>query len=478
MTELHELGVAAAADAIRSGEISAERLVEALLERNTAFTRLNAFVSIDAEKVREAARNVDLARRRSEPMGVLAGVPLGIKDNIDVAGQETRAGTPALAGHRPRRDAKVAQTLRQAGAVFFGRTGMHELALGITNNNNFSGAVRNPYDERMIPGGSSGGAGASAAARLVPGGIGTDTGGSVRIPAALCGITALRPTTGRWPGTGIVPIATTRDTPGPMARNMVDLALLDAVVTGETAPAEPKSLVGIRLGIPHAHFWTDLDRAIEPVLSQALAALRDAGVILVEADIPDLAELNERASNAVAFHEPRRDMEAYLGHSGASVTFGDIVAQAASPDVKAIVETIADPRIGVSAETYREAIDIHRPRLVNAYREHFASHSLDALIFPTTPLAARPIGEDVDVELNGRRVPTFATFIRNTDPGSAAGLPGISLPAGLTAQGLPVGLALDGLPGTDRRLLSLGASIEILFPPLPGPELAALASSS
>ena len=331
MVELHELGVAAAAAAIRDGAVSAEQLAEALLARSAAFARLNAFVSIDADAVRDAARQADAARRRGNPGGPLAGVPLGIKDNIDVLGQECRAGTPALAGHRPPRDAEVASRLRRAGAIFFGRTGMHELALGITNNNSFSGPIRNPYDERMIPGGSSGGAGASIAARLVPGGIGTDTGGSVRIPAALCGITALRPTTGRWPATGIVPIATTRDTPGPMARNVEDLALLDTVVTADAEPVAACPLAGLRFGIPRGLHWNDIDLAMEPVLSQALALLKDAGAVLVEADIPDLDRLNAAASDAIVDYEPRRDLDAYLATSQATPRFADVVAQDRQP---------------------------------------------------------------------------------------------------------------------------------------------------
>lgn len=469
MVELHELGVAAAAAAIRNGEVAAERLVDALIARNGAFARLNAFVSIDEQGAREAARATDIARRRGDAGGAVAGVPLGLKDNIDVAGQESRAGTPALAGHRPGKDAELTRRLREAGAIFIGRTGMHELAFGITCNNPFSGAIRNPYDERLIPGGSSGGAGVSAAARLAPGGIGTDTGGSVRIPAALCGISALRPTAGRWPQAGIVPIATTRDTAGPMARCIEDLALLDAVVTGDDQPVASTSLAGIRLGVPRAHFWEDLDPGIRQPLSSALEALKDAGAVLVEADVPDLADLNEAVSPAVANYEPRRDIEAYLARSGTKLHFGDIVARTASPDVRAIMEAIADAGSAVPEATYRAAIDVHRPRLVAAYRAHFAAYGLDALIFPTTPLPARPIGEDATVALNGRRVPTFATYIRNTDPGSVAGLPGISLPIGLTPDGLPVGLALDRLPGTDRRLLSLAASLEKLFPPLPAP---------
>lgn len=471
MPELHELGVAAAAAAIRAGEVSAERLVDALVARNAEFARLNAFVSIDGQGAREAARAVDEARRRGDPLGALAGVPLGMKDNIDVVGMACQAGTPTLAGHKPKQDADVTRRLREAGAIFLGKTGMHELALGITNNNPFSGPVRNPYDERMIPGGSSGGAGVSPAARLVPGGIGSDTGGSVRIPAALCGIAALRPTAGRWPGAGIVPIATTRDTAGPMARRVEDLALLDTVVTGDGEPAGARSLKGVRLGVPSAYFWEDLDPQTESLARQALDMLGDAGVELVEASLPGIEALNEAASGPLAWFEPRRDIGAYLRRAGLDLRFEDVVAGALSPDVVRVLGAITSPATAIPEAAYRAAIAVHRPRFIEAYRVHFARHGIDALAFPTTPLPARPIGEDQAVELNGRRAPTFFTYIRNTDPGSVAGLPGISLPIGLTAQGLPVGMALDGLPGADRRLLALAASMEALLPPMPAPRL-------
>ncbi|HEV2507741.1 MAG TPA: indoleacetamide hydrolase [Mesorhizobium sp.] len=470
MAELHELGVAAAAKAIHDGEVTAEHLVGTFLDRNAAHVYLNAFVSVDADASLEAARKVDDARRNGAALGPLAGVPLGVKDNIDVVGQECCAGTPGLSGHRPKKDAPVAAALRNAGAIFLGRTGMHELAFGITNNNTFSGAIRNPYDPLMIPGGSSGGAGASCAARLTPGGIGTDTGGSVRVPAALCGIASLRPSAGRWPARRIVPISSTRDTPGPMARCVADLELMDRVVTGVTDMLVARPLGGLRLGVPRGYFWEDLDRETERVCQQALTVLEAAGVTLVEADVADLAALNAAAS-IIAFYEPGRDIVAYLEESGASARFADIVEKAASPDVQGIMRFISDPATMVPPALYREAMDVHRPRLIKAYRDHFAVHGIDALVFPTTPLPARPIGEDIDVELNGRRVPTFQTFIRNTDPGSGAGLPGINLPIGLTGQGLPVGLALDGLPGGDRALLSIAAAIEALFPALPAPKL-------
>ena len=212
MPKLHELGVAEAANAIRTGEIKAEALADALLARTAAHASLNAFITLDADRVRAAAREADRQRASGASLGKLHGVPLALKDNLDTAEYRTSGGTPGLAGHRPKRNAVIVEALLDAGAIALGKCNLHELAYGITNNNAAFGPARNPYAPDRIPGASSGGTGVAVAARLAPGGIGTDTGGSVRIPAALCGIVGLRPTTGRWSQAGIVPISHTRDT--------------------------------------------------------------------------------------------------------------------------------------------------------------------------------------------------------------------------------------------------------------------------
>ena len=210
MVALTEFGATEAAAAIRAGDVSAQALVEALLDRCARAAPLNAFISLDPDAVRAAARVADQRRRRGERLGALHGVPLVLKDNFDTADFPTTAGTPALAAHRPRRNGAVVQRLLDAGALILGKANMQELAFGPTSNNAAFGPVHNPYDRSRIPGGSSGGTG--AAARLAPAGLGTDTGGSVRVPASLSGVVGFRPTTLRWPQEGIVPISHTRDT--------------------------------------------------------------------------------------------------------------------------------------------------------------------------------------------------------------------------------------------------------------------------
>jgi mandelamide amidase len=337
--------------------------------------------------------------------------------------------------------------------------------------------VKNPYDKTRIPGGSSGGTAAAIAARVVPSGLGTDTGGSTRIPAALCGIVGLRPSVGnggmdrRYDGAGVVPISHTRDTIGPMGRSVADLALLDAVITGG-APATAVPLGGVRIGIP-ASFWAGLERQVGTVVAEARSRLAAAGVAFVDVDLPGLAELNGKVSFPIALHEPIADLPAYLAATGArGIDIAQIAQQIASPDVKGAFGAIQGDVMGAG---YNDAIRIHRPQLQALYADYFRANRLDAMLFPTTVAAAVPIdaanGSGKFSIDGGAPVETFATFIRNTDPGSNAGIPGLAFPAGATASGLPVGLELDGPLGSDRRLLSIALAMEAVLDRLPPPAL-------
>jgi mandelamide amidase len=470
MAELTELCVGEAAAAIRRGEITSEALAEALIGRVRDRAKLNAFIAFEPDQVRESARAADRHRASGAALTVLHGVPLAIKDNLDAFGYATTGGTPGLSGNRPKRDAPVVEKLVASGAIVLGKTNMHELAYGITNNNAGFGAARNPHDPDRIPGGSSGGTGVAVAARMAPGGIGSDTGGSVRIPAALCGITGLRPTVGRWPQAGIVPISHTRDTAGPMTRSVADCALLDGIVTGGPTNVTPASLKGLRLGVPRGLFWEGLDPELGAILEDRLGDLIKAGAVLIEADIEDAGRLDREAGFPIAIYEFVGDLTRYLAEHESPIDLAGIAGKIASPDVKAIV----DAAIGAGAipeAAYRQAIERDRPALQEAYRRCFREHDLGAVIFPTTPLPASRIGEDETVMVGGKPVPTFATFIRNTSPGSVAGIPGLSLPAGMTKAGLPVGMEIDGLAGNDHQLLAIGAALEHILPKPPAPPL-------
>lgn len=455
--------------AMGEGKLSSAELTATLIERCRRHARLNAFIHFDPAAAKAAAEASD-KRRKSGKAGALEGVPLVLKDNIDTAAMPTTGGTPALKNHRPKQDAPVAARLLAAGAVILGKTNLHELAYGITNNNTAFGPARNPYDTTRIPGASSGGTGIAVAARMAPAGIGSDTGGSVRIPSALCGIFGFRPTLLRWPQAGIVPISHTRDTAGPMARSMNDLVLLDGVVTGGATAEAPAGLKGLRLGVPRGLFWENLHPDTAKIAEDTLQALAKAGVVLVERDIPDAGALDNAAGFPIALYETIVDLDKYLAGHNTGLDFRKIAAAVASPDVKGILTSLLG-EMAVPEPVYREALTVHRPKLQQAYADYFKREGVEAAIFPTTPLPAAKIGEDETTMLNGAAVPTFATFIRNTSPGSVAGIPGLNLPAGLTPAGLPVGMELDAPAGTDRRLLAIGRALEAVLPKLPPPRL-------
>ena len=462
--DLIDLTVARAAAALRERACSCREYVEALIARCEAMADLNAFVSHDWDALIAAARAVDAGSGDRPP---LAGVPLALKDNIDTTTLTTSGATGALAGLVAPRNAPVAAALFDAGALLGAKANMHELAFGITNNNAVTGAARNPWDRSMIPGGSSGGTAVAVAARMMPGGIGTDTGGSVRVPAALCGVAGFRPSVGRYPGAGIIPISHTRDTAGPIARTAADLRLLDAVMAGAGGAgpargprrADLPQLRGLRLGVPRAAFYAALETGVETEAGRVLELLAGHGVTLVEAEIPEVSELNAAVGFPVALYEFVRDLPRYLEANGLELSMNDVLDGIGSPDVRGVVASQLGDEAMPEA-VYRQALDIDRPRLQRAYASYFGEHAVDAVIFPTSPVAARPVGDDETIDLNGERVPTFPTFIRNTDPGSNAGIPGISLPTGLTAAGLPVGMELDGPTGSDERLLAVAAAVE------------------
>jgi mandelamide amidase len=412
----------------------------------------HAFISVDRNLVSAPAGG-----------GPLAGWVLSVKDNIHVAGLPNTAGTPALRGFIPAGDATVVARLRDAGALIIGKNNLHELAYGITSTNAAFGTVRNGVAPDHMAGGSSGGTAAAVALRLVRAGIGTDTGGSVRIPAALNGLVGFRPSAGRYPNDGMTLISTTRDTAGPITRSVSDAARLDLVLAGEPDDALAASpLQGLRLGVPRTYFYADLHPDVAATMERVLQQLAQAGVVLVEADLDNVPQLNEQVGFPIVLHETAQLLPSYLQDKLPGVSMEAFVAGIASPDVRQIVGDALGGAI--PAAVYREAVEVYRPQLQQAYADYFSRHGVAAVIFPTTPLPASPLTEDMgSVMLNDRLVPTFPTYIRNTDPGSNAGIPGISLPLGTSRDGLPIGVELDAPRGHDRELLAISLALEELL---------------
>jgi mandelamide amidase len=473
-----DIDMLTASDAMRqlcAGTLTSEQLVTAYLEKAKGGANLNAFITLDEAGALKAARAADATRKRGGACKPLAGLPIAIKDNIQVQGLPATAGSPALKGFVPKADAPVVAKLRGAGAVILGKTNMHELAFGVTGYNpafqtGTEVGVRNAYDASRVAGGSSSGNGAALGARMAPAALGTDTGGSVRIPCAFNGCASLRPSMGRYSQRGIAPISHTRDTAGPMAQSMADVALLDSAIAGG-APLRPADLKRVRLGVVPA-FYANLDADTRAATDAALAKLRAAGVTLVEVEMPKLMELNSVIGFPVALYEAHDDMVAYLAKYRAGVDIAQLTAGIASPDVKGTFEALVIPRKlpapngTVEAKpAYDNAMHVARPALQKLYRDTFAQHRLDALVFPTVPRVAPPAAPEASSPEN------FSALIQNTDPGSNAGIPGVQLPSGLGAtSGLPVGLELDGPAGSDRKLLALGVAVENVLGRLPAPK--------
>ncbi|MBB4370005.1 mandelamide amidase [Bradyrhizobium sp. cir1] len=470
--DFDQLTLTQAAADLRVGKVTSTALTTEALSRAKANADLNAFVTLDEAGALKAAAAFDAAGDKTKPLG---GVPIVIKDNIEVAGLPCSAGTPALKNYIPKADAPVVAKLRDAGAVIIGKTSMHELAFGISGYNTAfkTGAefgVRNAYDRALIAGGSSSGTGAAIGARIVAGGLGTDTGGSVRVPAALNGCASLRPTVGRYPQDGIAPISHTRDTAGPMAATMADVALLDRVIAGgDTIVAA--DLTQVRVGIVRS-MLTNLDADTEAAFHAAVAQMKARGIVVVEIEMPQLAELDGQVSFPVALYEAYDDLVAYLKRTGTGLSIETVAEEIASADVKGTYDGLVIPRklpapdgtLVDARPIYDAAIGTARPALQALYARTFAGNQLDAIAFPTTPRVAIPSNPE------SSSLENFGLFIQNTDPGSNAGIPGIQIPIALGASSkLPIGLELDGPAGSDRRLLAIGIALDSVFGRLPSP---------
>lgn len=457
---------------LRDGSLKAEHYTTALLDRCESLARLNAFITLDRDAALAAAVEADRRRATGRVPGPLHGLPLAVKDSISTMALATTGGTGALRNFRPARNSILVDRLLGAGATLLGKTNLHELSYGYTSNNFAFGPVTNPYAAGRVPGGSSGGSAAVVAARMAPLSLAADTGGSVRVPAALCGVAGLRPSLGLYPSEGTIGITPRMDTVGPHARTVEDLALFHSVAAVDGQAIQPQSLRGIRLGVPRRHFWEDLEPGVERVAAEALQRLRDAGAVLVEADLPDVGKLALAAFFPIVLRETEATVNDYLKSYGAGMTARELVARS-SPWLQYVFREYIDAggKFALPPEAYGAAVDQAMPRLKAVYAEYFTSHGVAATVFPAVPMTAPRIGEDAETTLNGRKVPTYLALSRNALPGSVACLPGLVLPAGLDEQSLPVGLEFDGQPGRDRDLLALGLSVENVLGMLPPPSL-------
>ncbi len=467
--EPHEMGVRDAASAIRNGAITSEAYATKLLQRARDHADLGAFITIDDATVLEAARAADKARAAGKTAPLL-GVPLAVKDSYMTRDLPTTFGTAILNKFRPGQDAPVVESVRDAGGVVFGKNNLVEMSYGLTGVNAHHGQPRNPYNKAHVTGGSSSGAGASVAARLVPAALGGDTVGSIRVPASLCGVVGFKPTQGRWSGDRVAPISGTLDTTGVLARSVVDCALIDAVVTKASFPAAAAQagLKGIRLGYAPRQHLDVIDVDVQKLFSETLSKLRDAGAEIVEIDLgQDFATIAERATWGIFFHETKPAISDFVKVNNVPVTFEQIYEDL-TPNIKGAWSTFVVPTGAkyISEEAYQGFMTRDRPELKCRYNEAFAK--VDALIFPTTPCTAPRIDKQWEFSVAGKNT-SYLVLAKNTFATNCADLPGISIPMGLTANNLPVGMEIDAGSGRDTTLLEIASRVEAVIGSIPPP---------
>lgn len=468
---LAELGVATAAAAIRDGDISSEAYTTALLRRARQHADLNAFITIDEAAALAAAREADKARAAGATAPLL-GVPLAIKDSYLTRGLRTTLGVGNLRSFVPDEDADVVGAIKEAGGIVFGKNNLVEMSYGLTGHNGAYGQAKNPHDRDRITGGSSSGAGASVAARLVPAALGGDTVGSIRVPASLCGVVGFKPTTGRWSGNGVAPISHTLDTPGVLARHVDDVALIDRIVTNDAGAVRrrPSDLKGVRFAYAPRQYLALVDPEIEAHFKDTLRRLHDAGAEIVEVDLGDgFSSLADTLTWSLFFRETMAAVSEFLQRHELPVSFDDIHS-ALKPELRdAWTHLVVPSGDGyMPQDRYEAALSVDRPELQRRFDDAFGRSGAEALLFPTTPCTAPLIEQQWTFAIAGQEV-SYLALARNTVPASGAGLPGVSLPTGLSSDGLPMGLEMDGARGTDRRLLDLARRVEAVVGALASP---------
>jgi Asp-tRNA(Asn)/Glu-tRNA(Gln) amidotransferase A subunit family amidase len=463
-TGLEDLSATEAVARMRRGELKAEDYAKALLERCNAQKSLNAFITLNPDQVLRDARAADQLRTSGARLGALHGLPIPVKDCVNTKDYATTAGTAALRNFHPAADAPVMATLRSAGAIVLGKTNLHELSYGWTSNNHAFGAVHNPFDATRIPGGSSGGTAAAVAARMAPLGIAADTEGSIRVPAALCGLVGFRPTTGRYSTEGLAPISPLFDQVGPVARTIEDIVLFDSVVAMPAQAPKLQNPRDVRIAVCRSFYFDGLDPRVAKHADEALRRLQEAGVTIVDTELPGLSDLIGRITDQVQYHDTKPALSRYLEQYHAGVTFDALVSQSSDDIRETFVRyVLPDGSDAVSDAFYQKIVDVYLPRLRALFHAAFERTGAEAIAFPTTMTVAPHIGEESTLPVAGHSVPFEVAMSRNIAPGSTAGLPGLVMPIGLTADGLPVSLEFDGPARSDHRLLGIGAMVEGLL---------------
>jgi aspartyl-tRNA(Asn)/glutamyl-tRNA(Gln) amidotransferase subunit A len=456
MVDLSTLTISEAARRILRQELSPVELTQAALERISALNpRLNAFITVLEDRARAAAKTAEQEMMAGQRRGPLHGIPIALKDLCATKGIRTTAGSKILRDDVPTDDATVTLRLAEAGTILLGKLHMNEFAYGPDGDNGHYGRVRNPWNLERLTGGSSSGSGAAVAASLCLGALGTDTGGSIRIPAALCGIAGLKPTYGRVSRYGITPLSWSLDHAGPMAKTVADVALLlqamagyDAKDPGSAQRAVPDYTIalsgdvrGLRIGIPREYFFDVLDPEVEGAVRQATEVLRGLGASLYQVSWPSLRYVTLAALiivlvEASAFHETwiRRRPQDYQPDIALRLKWGLLVPAAAYLKAQRLRTLLC-----------REMAQLWR--------------QVDVLLTPATMLAAPP-PDEIQVRLGDRQMSTREAMLRLMRPFNLTGSPAMSIPCGFTSAGLPIGLQIAGKPFDEATVLRVAHTYE------------------
>jgi len=467
MDDTLHASIAQIAAQIRKGELSPVELVKMTLEAiDQCEPQLNAFITVFREESLKRARRAEVEIRNERDLGPLHGIPIALKDIIYVEGTPSTAGSNFFSEESPQFDAALVTKLRDAGAIIIGKTNLHEFAFGVTTENPHFGATANPWDTARVPGGSSGGSAAAVVAGCCAGALGSDTGGSIRIPAAVCGHVGLKPTFGRTSVHGVLALAQSLDTVGPMCRYVHDAALMMNCLAGydprdlhsENRPVPDytegldESLCGRRAGVPKQHFFENLDSEVERVVGDAIKVLERLGVEIVELDLPSTPAGHEvtltlLTAEAGQFHQQR--LAAHREDYGV--------------DVRELLED----GLALSATDYVEAIrvrEIAKREFVEAFER------VDCIVSPTAPIPA-PLRSTHDLSGGSESNRIRPRLTRNTRLINLLGLPSISVPCGFAQvedsdsdPGLPVGLQIFGPWWSEKTLLQIAHAYERATP--------------
>ena len=456
-SQLLNLSLTEAADKVRSREVSPVELVQAALARIRATDDvLRSYITVFEEQALQVAKAAEIMAGAGHDLGPLHGVPIALKDNVAVRGSRTTAGSKVLGDWLPEIDATITQRLRRAGAIFIGKTNMHEFAWGGTSANPHYGAVRNPWNTERFPAGSSGGSGVAVAARSCYGAVGTDTGGSIRLPAAINGVVGIRPTYGRISNHGIIPLAWSMDTAGPMTRTVQDCALMFGAMAGHDSK-DPASAAracpdysatlndgvrGLRIGVVPGYFFHHLQPPVHDAVRAALSTFESLGALLVDVDIENIHG-NISAQLTIESAEPSTYHQRWLRERPQD--YGD--------DVRTLLE-VGELLLAthyLQAQRYRTLL---RNEFLAAFRK------VDVFVCPTLPFTATQLGATTVVIENGVEEDMLSAIMQFTGVPSLTGLPALNVPCGFDADGMPIGMQLIGRPFDEATLFRMGHAFQ------------------